>query len=83
MGPGLTRNFIFKSSQYSPILVLIFWVVYHVYFVNMYSLLMVVSHYGSCSVRVSDGFNPKKTKDVDRGVNWWGEIYPVFLGIFF
>ena len=36
--------------------------------------LKVVSHYGPCSVNVSDGL-PKK---LDR----WAELYPVFLGNF-
>ena len=57
-----------KSSQNSRILLLIFWVVpvCHVYFVSIYTLFKVVSHYGSCAVLVSNEL-PKK-------IGWGGGV---------
>ena len=57
-----------KSSQNSLILLLIFLVVCRVYFVSIYMLFKVVSHYGSCAVLVSDEF-PKKIGWVVGGVS--------------
>ena len=42
-GSGWVSNFL-KSSQNSPILVLIFWVVYHVFCVSNYTLLFIMVH---------------------------------------
>ena len=78
------RNVYFgKSSQNSPILVLIFWLEYYVYFFCMYTLLKVVSHYRpeslwlEWSVHVSDGF-PKKFGYVSSIQFFYG-IFGIFL----
>ena len=49
------------------------------YFVTIYTLLNVVSHYGSCSVHVSDGFPTKKWIGGGGGGVGVRELYPVFL----
>ena len=80
VGPGLTRKKIVgKSSQNSPIPVLIFWTSIPC----LHTLLTVVSHYDLSVLSMSVmGFQNKLI-----GVGWggWGELYSVLFwnfGIF-
>ena len=55
-GSRSNSDFFFgKSSQNSPMLVLLFWVVYHVYVVSMFTILKVVTHFCNRVVSLWNG----------------------------
>ena len=76
--PGLTRIFVFKSSQNSPKPVLIFWSSIPLCILSVYALLKVVGYYDLRDMSVM-GF--QKLKSLDWG-GWVGELCPILFGIF-